>query len=261
MKLSISNIAWNLQDEKVILEYLAKKGFSGIEIAPTKIVGETPYEKIVEAKTYANNLSNEYGLSISSMQSIWYGKNERMFTSQAELESLLQYTKDAILYAEAINCHNLVFGCPKNRSIDNENDIDIAVQFFEKIGKFAYEHNTVVALEPNPTIYGTNFMNTTLEAIDICRRVSSKGIGINFDFGTLIQNKESIQVCLENLDIINHVHISEPYLEIIKPRTAHRELIKALKQNGYNGYVSIEMKEQSMPNVLKTIDYLQEVAL
>ena len=261
MKLSISNIAWNLQDERFILEYLAEKGFSAIEIAPTKIVGDDPYNKAVEAKTYAQNLLNKYGLRVSSMQSIWYGKNEKMFASEAERQILLQYTKDAILFAEAIDCHNLVFGCPKNRSINTENDIDTALEFFEEIGKFAYEHNTVIALEPNPTIYGTNFMNTTQEAIYICRRVNSKGIGINFDFGTLIQNEESIQVCLENLDIINHIHISEPYLEIIKPRTVHRELVKALKQNGYKHYVSIEMKEHSTLDVLQTIDYLQELAL
>ena len=261
MKLSISNIAWNLQDERVILEYLVRKGFSAIEIAPTKIAGENPYDKAAEAKTYAQTLLNEYGLRVSSMQSIWYGKSEKMFASEAERDSLLQYTKAAILFAEAIECHNLVFGCPKNRSINSENDIDTALDFFEEIGNFAYEHNTVLALEPNPIIYGTNFMNTTQEAIDICRRVDSKGIGINFDFGTLIHNEESIQVCLENLDVINHVHISEPYLEIIKPRTTHRELIKVLQQNGYKHYLSIEMKEQSIPDVLKTIDYLQEVAL
>ena len=261
MKLSISNIAWNLQDERVILQYLVKKGFSGIELAPTKIVGDAPYKKTAEAKTYAQNLLNEYGLRVSSMQSIWYGKSEKMFASETERQILLQYTKDALLFAEAIECHNLVFGCPKNRSINSENDVDTALDFFEEIGNFAYEHNTVLALEPNPIIYGTNFMNTTQEAIDICRRVNSKGIGINFDFGTLIQNEENILVCLENLDIISHIHISEPYLEIIKPRTTHRELVRTLKQNGYKHYVSIEMKEQSMTDVLKTIDYLQEVTL
>ena len=261
MKLSISNLAWNLLNENTVLEYLVKKGYTAIEIAPTKIVGESPYNKVTEAKSYAQALLNEYGLRVSSMQSIWYGKNEKMFASEAERQSLLQYTKEAILFAEAINCHNLVFGCPKNRSINSKKDIATALEFFEDIGEFAYEHNTVLALEPNPTIYGTNFMNTTQEAIDICRKVGSKGIGVNFDFGTLIQNQENIQNCLNNLDVINHVHISEPYLEIIKQRKTHRELIRSLQQNGYKNYVSIEMKEQSIQDVLKTIYYLQEVAL
>lgn len=261
MKLSISNIAWNREEEESILIYLAKKEYAAIEIAPTKVVGSNPYTRSHEAKMYADTISSKYSLSVSSMQSIWYGRNDKIFNSQNERQLLLQYTKEAIDFAEAIECHNLVFGCPKNRNITSQNDIDVAVQFFKEIGDYAFKHNTVLALEPNPTIYGTNFMNTTQEAISICRMVDSKGIGLNFDLGTMIQNKEDIQACIDNLDIVNHIHISEPLLEVVKARDLHRELFKLLKQADYKKYISIEMKEQKLFNVLHTIDYIREVSL
>lgn len=261
MKLSISNIAWNREDEESILKYLQEKKYAAIEIAPTKIVGANPYAQTYEAKMYANTIISKYDLCISSMQSIWYGRNERIFNSENECQLLLQYTKEAIDFAEAIECHNLVFGCPKNRIISEPKDIDKAVHFFKEIGDYAFKHNTILALEPNPTIYGTNFMNTTQEAITICRMINTPGVGINFDLGTVIENNEDIQACIENLDIISHIHISEPFLELIKVRDLHKRLFNLLKQAGYKKYISIEMKEQKLLNVLHTIDYIWEVSL
>lgn len=260
MKLSISNIAWKQSDEKIVLQYLVQNGYKAIEIAPTKLVGENPYEKVKKGRAYADALFSNYGLVISSMQSIWYGKLENMFTSDEDRLKLLNYSKDAIKFAEAIGCKNLVFGCPKNRIINNDNDINKAVGFFRELGNYAAKHNTVFALEANPKIYGTNFMNTTNEVIDICRKVGSVGVGVNFDFGTLIQNEETIDICIDNINIINHIHISEPYLELIKARDVHKEFISILKSKGYNKYISIEMKEQDLKNVIKSIDYLREVS-
>ena len=37
MKLSISNIGWTAQNDNVMYELLAQKGFNGLEIAPTRI--------------------------------------------------------------------------------------------------------------------------------------------------------------------------------------------------------------------------------
>lgn len=52
-----------------------------------------------------------------SMQSIWYGRTEKLFGTEEERNLLLDYTKSAVDFAAAIGCKNLVFGCPKNRCI------------------------------------------------------------------------------------------------------------------------------------------------
>ena len=239
--------------------FLSKNNYSGLEIAPTRLFDE-PYEKLDEADSFANTLRIKYGLEISSMQSIWFGRTERIFESKEQRYNLIEYTKKAILFAEAIKCKNLVFGNPKNRDTDlpEEEYLPIAIDFFSEIGKFAAKHNTCIAIEANPEIYGTKVINTTEEAVKLVNKVSSSGLKINFDLGTVIYNKENICIVKDILSVVNHIHISEPYLEVIQRRNLHRYLIKILKELHYNNYLSIEMKNcGNIETVKQAVIYLK----
>ena len=50
MKLSISNIAWDGSQDGKVYELMIWYGYSGLEIAPTRIFPEAPYSKNTEAK-------------------------------------------------------------------------------------------------------------------------------------------------------------------------------------------------------------------
>lgn len=257
IKLSISNIAWNAEKDQPVYDYMQKAGLSGLEIAPTRLFPEKPYEKKAEAKAYSQRLNEKYSLSICSMQSIWYGQNEKIFGTEEERAVLLDYTKQAIVFAEAVGAGNLVFGCPKNRVIGEKDDKVSAVDFFRELGDYAAEHGTVLAMEANPVIYGTNFLNRTQEAIDFIKEVGSKGFKLNLDYGTIIYNEESIEDLVSYIHLINHVHISEPNLKLIEQRDGHKALMQMLKDAGYDRYVSIEMgKRDDIKDVYRTIDYL-----
>ena len=260
MKLSISNIAWTKENDETIYACLMQKGFLGLEIAPTRLFPENPYEHLKEASQYSKKLKKDYNLEIPSMQSIWYGKSESIFGTEQERQRLLGYTFKAIDFAESVGCGNLVFGCPKNRNITSDKDYTIGIEFFRQLGEYAQQHHTVVALEANPVIYGTNFLNTTKEAITFCREINNKCIGINYDLGTAIYNSENYHICLENMDLINHVHISEPYLAKIKRRELHSQLLKDLEAGGYDKFVSIEMKTmEHIEDVYETINYVRDL--
>ncbi len=260
MKLSISNIAWSEEHDDEMYTILKKEGFDGVEIAPTRLFPEHPYDRIKEAKEYAYRLKNEYGLSISSMQSIWYGKSERIWGTNEERHDLLEYTKKAIDFAKTIQCGNLVFGCPKNRCIPENGDINIAIEFFSELGEYAAQNNTCLALEANPTIYNTNFINTTESAISLIEQVHSDGFKLNLDVGTMIENDENVDILQGNNNYINHVHVSEPYLKAIKNRTIHSELAEYFNENKYNKYVSIEMgKIENINDILKILEYVKEI--
>ena len=77
MKLSISNIAWAEEHDAEMYQYMNDAGFNGLEIAPTRIYPEAPYDKLSEAKDWAEELKEKYGLVVPSMQSIWYGHTEK----------------------------------------------------------------------------------------------------------------------------------------------------------------------------------------
>lgn len=260
MKLSISNIAWNESKDLEIYNLMREHSYGYLEIAPTRIFPIEPYNNIELAAGWAKNLLNKYNLKISSMQSIWYGRTENIFCSERERNMLIEYTKKAIDFAEAIGCKNLVFGCPKNRKFSENTNTDIAMPFFEAIGNYAYEHNTVIGLEANPKIYDTNYINTTDEAIKLIKQVNSPGFKLNLDIGTIIANNEEIEILEENMNLINHVHISEPYLEPIKNRTLHKYIAEMLKHNNYNGCISIEMKNGlTVLEISKIMEYVKNL--
>lgn len=259
MKLSISNIAWDEKISNEILSYISQKKFSAIEIAPTVYIKENPYDNINEIVKITKELKDIYNLEISSMQSIWFGKTGNIFNKE-DADILLDYTKKAIDFASAINCKNLVFGCPKNRNIPEDKKEEDIVYFFKELGEYALSKNTIVAIEPNPTIYNTNFINTTEEAFNFVKLIDSKGIKVNVDFGTIIENKEDIDLVINNLSLVNHIHISEPYLETIKERDIHKVFKEKLIKNNYDGYISIEMKKhENIEEIKKVIDYVYNV--
>jgi sugar phosphate isomerase/epimerase len=189
------------------------------------------------------------------MQSIWYGRRENIFSSDKDRAVLIEYTKKAVLFAEALHCPNLVFGCPRNRNMPAPDMLPAAIAFFTEIGQYALEHHTVIALEPNPPYYQTNFINTTAEAFALCTAVHNPGLKVNVDLGTAIHYNESLDFINAHSALIQHIHISEPLLAPIERRDIHREL----KSLNYNRYFSIEMKNtDNVEQVKNTIRYIKE---
>ena len=259
IKLSISNIAWAAEHDLEMYQFLQESGFQGLEIAPTRIFPETPYDKLTEAKEWADELKGKYELEVPSMQSIWYGHQEKIFGSKEERKVLIDYTKKAIDFAEVIGCKNLVFGNPKNRDTDDvPGNYPTAIDFFREIGDYALEHNTTIAIEPNPTIYNTRFLNYTEQAVEMAYKCGSNGVKVNVDLGTIINNEEDINYLKQIPEYIYHVHISEPGLNLIEQRGLHVELFEILSDMAYDKYVSIEMGNKGdLQKVKEVISYVK----
>lgn len=268
MKLAVSNIAWSKEYDGQMYAYLSKAGFSGIEIAPTRIWEQNPYEQQEAAGQWTADLKEKYGLSVASLQSISYQRSENMFQSEADREALLAYTKKAIDFAQVTGSKNLVFGCPRNRNrnadciLAEAECMESAKHFFKELGDYAAAHGTVLAIEPNPPIYNTNFINDTASAFALAKAVDSAGCKVNVDLGTVIQNGETLDVIWDNMPLVNHIHISEPGINRIEKRELHKELARGLRENAYRNYVSIEMKNlDDIQAVQEVCGYVSEIFL
>lgn len=258
LKLAASNIGWAADDDDYIFSRMAKLNFAGIEIAPTRIYDYDPYSHAEDFGQWAQRIQREYGLCVCSMQSIWRGQQENLF-DRAGAEVLLGKTKAACDFAQAGDVHNLVFGCPSNRNIPEGKEAADAKSFLNACGKLAAAANTIFALEPNPPIYNTNFLNTTDEAVSLLESMDEKqGLGLNLDIGSMIYNGENMVSVERALPYINHVHISEPGLLPPEHRAIHRELRTLLENYGYDGYVSLEMKCADTAIVDRELEYLAE---
>ena len=240
MKLAASNIACEPEHSLRIYRAMADNGFSGLEAAPGKFFAGDPYGTIKQAKIFAESLKASCGLEICSLQSIWYGQRFRIVESAEARRRLLTQTQHVIELSDNIGCRNIVFGCPRNRAVDKPEDIPIVEDFLLKCADMADWFGIVIALEPNPTIYHTNFVNTTEQALALLKKLNHPALKLNLDFGTVIANHESLDWIREDSAWIHHVHISEPNLVAIREREEHKQLLHLLKESGYDGYVSIE---------------------
>ena len=260
MRLSISNIGWAEENDVAVYTMMKNYGFTGLEIAPTRIFPEQPYSNLEQARIWADKLKSENGFVVPSMQSIWYGRVEKLFGTDGERSVLVDYTKKAIDFAEAVGCKNLVFGCPRNRNIPDGADERIAINFFREIGDYATEHGTVVGMEANPLIYNTNYINDTVSALELIEKVESEGFKLNLDVGTMVENGEDVNVLKGREKYIDHVHISEPGLKPLEERRLHRDLGALLEACNYNGFVSIEVgKQEKVENLENMMKYVEEI--
>jgi len=262
MQLSISNIGWEKKEDLHVYKLMQKYGFTGLEIAPTRILQTTPYDRLDEAKVWGKSLKEKYNFSVPSMQSIWYGRGEMLFGSEEERQILLNYTKKAIDFAASLECGNLVLGCPKNRNLPVGTASNAAIAFFRELGEYAVAKGTAIGMEANPAIYNTNYINDTKSALELITEVDSKGFLLNLDVGTMIQNKEEADALIGQVHLINHVHISEPGLAPIEERELHRQLSKVLRDEHYEKYISIEMgKKEDTTALERAMEYVRKVFL
>lgn len=250
MKLAASNIAWKEQDDEVVYDLMKHYGFTGLEVAPTRFFPEAPYSRLIPMQNLAGRL-REQGFCLPSMQSLLAGRPElRLFEGMEKRNALLAYLKQAVLFAEAGGIRNLVFGSPKNRISHDQKDWLTAVDFFTNLADFASKHGCVIGMEPNPAIYGGNFVTSVEEAIRLCQEVSHPGFQLNLDMGCVIANGGLLNLTADQVGMISHVHVSEPMLAPLHPR---QELLTDLKRlleaGGYEHFVSIEMScpEQGDP--------------
>ncbi len=264
MKLCISNIAWDTAYDKRMYDACRKLGYSGLEIAPTRIIPDNPYEHSDLAQKWAKKLHEEYGLKVYSCQSVWYGRRENVFGSEQERENLLEYSKRAFSFAEAIGANNIVLGCPKNRNGFNKNanrNADIAIDFITKMGNCAADYNVMLSIEANPVIYGTDFLNTTEDTIEFVRKLGHKFIKLNLDTGAMIYNDENPSIICGCIGLIGHIHISEPNLLCIKKRAEHVKLFHTIANERYEKAVSIEMRKlDEVDRIYKTMKYIYSLS-
>ncbi len=258
MKLAVSNIAWPAEIKTQAYSLLRDFGIPGLEIAPGLFLsrGGDPFNPSPAEAEAEMSLLAEAGLTLVSMQSLLFGAHDvALFEGAEKLDRFMAAMRRAIGLAGRLSIPNLVFGSPGQRNIPEGMDVEQAWQFaiaqFRILGDAAAEAGTHIAVEPNPAVYGTNFLNRVEEADRFVRLVDHPAIVLNFDVGALLAEGDFDRVdaiteaCFER---IGHVHFSEPALA---PAPAHSEqalqVLTVLNRLGYNRWCSIEMRATQDP--------------
>lgn len=246
MRIAISNIAWDVEEDELVAELLAKYGVDAIDIAPGKYFPHPDLatdEDIEEVKAYWA----EKGIEITGMQSLLFGTQGLNVFATADIQSrLLAHLESICRIAGKLGSSRLVFGSPKNRDRSGLTDaqaLEEAVRFFKRLGDIAQSNGVIICLEPNPTCYGANFMITSLETQAVVKAINHPAIKMQLDTGAITINQESIAQVLNSVHSeIGHIHISEPNLSVIGSSDAdHAQFANAINNTLAGSLVTIEM--------------------
>ena len=261
MNLSFSNIAWTSEEDEAIYKLLNSFGIKYIDIAPGRNFNN-PLKPLKQELNHLKRSLEEFDLKIGGMQSLVFGRNDlEIFGEKNKRIEFIEYLKKVFDLGNKIGASSAIFGSPKNRIVgdmDKTHAKEIAIEFFSTLSNYAMQANITICLEPNPTIYGGDFITNTKEAFELVSLVNHEYFKINLDLGTIIANDEEIKISKAKIDEIGHVHISEPYLKPIES-DLYKTLITELNKMHYENIIAIEMAKVGDDNELNIRNTLEMI--
>ena len=248
MKLAVSNIAWPADQDAAVARLLKSLGVGGIEVAPTKLFPK-PLEATPADITAVRHFWELHGIEIVAAQSLLFGRPDlTLFDSEEARRETHAYLAHLIQVCAKLGAQSLVFGSPKNRRLGTtprDEAFRTAVEFFDDLADIAQAEGTCIVFEANPPQYGADFVTTAGEAIDLVSEVNHPGFRLHLDTACMTLARDPLPATFAAFPLLRHFHVSAPNLEA--PSRAdgvdHAAFAEQLRTCGYEGWVSLEMRE------------------
>jgi D-psicose/D-tagatose/L-ribulose 3-epimerase len=270
MKLAISNIAWTEREEPAVAALLQRLGVRFVEIAPTKKWDDLTKQVSAEEVAAYKDFWKGYGIEIVAFQSMLFKRPDlKIFESDNNRQATQEYLHKFIELAGDFGAGVMVFGSPRNRKRDNLSKKEatrLSIPFFEQLGGAASVYQTKFCIEPNAPQYDCDFITTAQEGIDLVKAVNNPGFRLHLDIACMTLAGDRVGDSIKSAaDYLQHFHISSPMLEQVENRqdVNHVEAAAALRDIGYKGFTSIEMRpgnpDENIMRVEKAVQFVQQV--
>lgn len=239
----VSAIAWGPEVEAEAWEMLAGLGIRDLELPPARYFPDVMAATEGEARGLGAAFA-ERGFRIRSFQALLFGQADLQLFGDGSCEA---YLTQLCRLAGWMGAGALVFGSPKNRLRGGRSAVEARAEagaIFRRIGVVAEAAGTALCLEANPSVYGGDFLLTSMEVAELVRELGMPGIRMNVDLGEMALNELDVRALLPVLlPLAGHFHVSEPMLEpFAAGRGDHAGAAEILASQGYAGAVSLEMK-------------------
>lgn len=248
--------------------FARKLGYQGIEIAPYTIAPSVNQVSAAE-RAELRKAAERIGIEICGIHWVLIGV-EGMYLNHPNTpvqNRTRQYLRDLVDFCADIGGKIMVVGSPKQRMVMQEVSSArawaIATDTFRDAVKTAEDRGVTICIEPlAPT--ETNFINTAYEAVEFARQFNSPAMKVILDVKAMCSEELSIpKIITESTPHFAHFHANDKNLK--GPgfgKVDFHPIATALKQSGYNGFVSVEVfKFDEGPEVIatKSLQYLREV--
>lgn len=238
MTLSVSNLAWDHNDNESIFSELKKLNINHVEGVLTKIDSWGNLNSDV-IKRYKERLDN-HNIKIKSIQSIFYGVDVNGFH---DTNKIVQHIEKLIGYCKILGVNVMVLGSPTLRR-DTKNLNQSLKQTFKLIDELLHNTDIELSIEPNTKEYGGSYFFNLEEICGFILNSNLRKIKTMVDtHNLLLENNDPCTDIKEYFEYINHVHISEPNLGPINNINFHEKFSRTLKELNYNKIITLEMKK------------------
>lgn len=247
MKFAICNEifqGWQLEE---VFAYTAKLGFHAVEIAPFTLANSVR-DISTDQRRQIRDLAARKGIEIAGIHWVLV-KPEGLYINHPDQiirEQTADYFCDLVNFCADIGGTRMVVGSPKQRNVlpgvSAEQARSWAIDTFRGAVAQAAACGVTICFEPlGPA--ETNFINTAAEAIDFVRQIPSLHFQIILDVKAMSsENKPIPQIIRQAWPHFAHFHANDPNLK--GPGfgdTDFTPIAAALKEVGYNGFVSVEV--------------------
>ena len=254
--ISISNIAWDVEQDQAVADLLASQEVFAIDIAPGKYFRDIPNATDAEIRTVRKTWAAR-GFSIVGMQSLLYGtQGLNVFGDASSQLAMLEHLRHVCRIGAGLNATKLVFGSPKNRDrsgLTAQEAEDIALAFFSRLGDIALQEGVTFCLEPNPPCYGANFLTTVKETYLFVGKLAHPAVKMQLDTGALFINDEPADLIFEVKDLIGHIHISEPNLSVLGTEAVNHVAVAQILNPMNRAPRTIEMLIKNRASTVESI--------
>lgn len=248
MKIGMNLLLWTDAPQRAhipLLTQIKQWGFDGVEFPLDDMEPE-------DVKLFSSEL-RRLGLEATGIIAMPAQKANPISPDAALRDAAVVYMKACISKAAILGAR--VIGGPLFQGLGYftgsgpaEREIDWCVDTYRKILPYAQEHGVTLAGEPINR-FETYFVNTVGQGLEIAKRIDSPYFGLHADtcHGN-IEESSMPEAWKEAGSYIKHVHISENTRGIPGTGTAITpELFKVLKEIGYDGWLTIEAFDTSVP--------------
>lgn len=258
MKFSVSNIALTAYDHSSELGYLPELGFSGLEVAPSRIWRDTWRGLTATEVTDYRRQVEKAGLSVVGLHSLFYDHPDLgLFKTPEKRAESMNFLEHLSEVCRDLGGRTLIYGGGRKRGDRPKDEARAeALDFFGELCTHIEGHGTCFCFEPlGPN--DTDFINSAMESLSIVHDVASPALRVQLDAKALVKNAEAnIDTFRAVAPMLVHYHANEPGLGVIgtSGQVDHAALGALLREINYDGYVSVEQR------LLNDADPLTDVA-
>ncbi|WP_437225634.1 sugar phosphate isomerase/epimerase family protein [Planctomicrobium sp. SH661] len=250
-------------------EFIAKTGYTGVEVAPFTLAG-SPADISPARRIELKQAARANGLEIIGLHWLLAKTTGLHLTTNdaATRERTAAYLGELGDLCADLGGKLMVLGSPQQRNLEEgvsrEQATQNAIQIFRSVLPRLADRGVELLLEPLTT-QETNFMNTCAEAAEIIAEVNHPNLALHQDVKAMSGEGTPLpELIQEFAGITRHFHTNDVNLR--GPGMGDIDyfpIFEALKSTGYHGWISVEVFDYSPGaeyTAQESLRYMKEVS-